>query len=443
MTPKRRVYLALLLALSLCCGVLLSACEPESDEQDSDTQTQTEQQQDVEDDADEEPEQSEDAEDDTSEQPTNPFRGAVVATQAGEPPATEALDVVAVVDSAGASVVAINVTIEGQRMNPFQTPPQQRGGGSGFVINDSDIVTNFHVVGAALQQGGLELAEGAELTVSFAGTPDERYPITVVGANPDYDLALLRLESADDMPEGTMPLVLADSDQLQVGQPVVAIGNPFGLQSTVTTGIVSAVERERPSIVGIEIPFIQTDAAINPGNSGGPLLNARGELIGINNAILSPSGTFAGIGFAVPSNLLRDDLETLQSGGLSGLAAAVADSSRPSIGLVSQLSVSDYPEELREELGLPDQGAIITAIAADSPAAEAGLQEPRIGIDDRGRTFPRDVDIITQIGGEPVEDVRDIQRAVVDREVGDTVTLTVWRSGDTREVDVTLEQLSN
>lgn len=347
-----------------------------------------------------------------------------------------------IVDRVGPSVVAVSITLQGRRLNPFQMPQQQGGGGSGFVIDRNHIITNFHVVGRALQENSVELAEGARITVSFADDPDKEHPAQVIGAMLDYDLALLELKNPGDFPQNITPVSLGDSAKLHVGQKLVSIGNPFGLQSTVTTGIVSAIEREGLSIFGIEIPFIQTDAVINPGNSGGPLLDSQGNVIGINNAILSPSGTFIGVGFAAPSNLLKESLPQLKAGGLSGLIAKVAEPDRPRMGIVSQVSVKDYPEALRRSLNLPDQGVVVTAVAENSPAAKAGLQGPQFAVTAGNQVFPAGADIITRVDGKPVADIQDIQRIVLDKEVGDKVTLTVWREGETRQVTVELEVLS-
>jgi S1-C subfamily serine protease len=292
----------------------------------------------------------------------------------------------------GNSVVAIGVTVQGEQALPEGIPEQfrqffqqpQRGSGSAFVVNEQgQLITTLHVVSAALQDNTAQLRQGASITVNFPQS-DEDLPATVVGVNPDYDLALLELEDPSTLPEGARPIPFAAMDSTQVGQKAIAIGNPFRLQSTVTVGIVSAIERERPGAFGLEIPFVQTDAAINPGNSGGPLLNSRGELIGVNNAILTPSGGFAGVGFAVPASLVEESLAGLQEGGVSGLVGALRDPSRPVIGIQAALSVSDYPDTLRSQLTLPEQGAVVTSVQADSPAAEAGLRGVQVSADTQG-----------------------------------------------------------
>ncbi len=348
---------------------------------------------------------------------------------------------VEVVRRVGPSVVAVHVSAPGERIDTGQDGSRMVGG-SGFVVDeDGRIITNFHVVAHALEDPsdpGLELAEGAALTVSYLGTPEQEHAVRVLGANPDFDLALLELVSPEASP-APGPIRLSDSDRVQVGQKAIAIGNPFGLHSTVTVGIISAVERERPGLIGIEIPYIQTDAAINPGNSGGPLLDSAGEVIGINNAILSPGGTFAGIGLAVPANLLRGALPELRAGGLSGFAAAAAQlPQRPRLGLEVGLRVADYPPALREELGLPARGVVVTGVSEGGPADQAGIRGPERAAVVDGRPFPVGMDIITAIEGKQVARAMDVQRVVLEHDEGDVVTLRVWRDGAEREVEVTL-----
>ena len=299
---------------------------------------------------------------------------------------------ISVIDTFGNSVVAINISILGEAVDPFadlqlppglklppqfqqpQTPegedgPRQQGTGSGFVVDEQGyIATNFHVIEGALQENSLERAEGSEVTVVFPGS-DEEYPATIVGANALYDLALLQLENPEDLPETALPLALADSSALRAGQKTIAIGNPFGLESTVTTGIVSATNRRTPfpSIGGINVPMVQTDAAINPGNSGGPLLNSRGEVIGINTAII-PSGNgitkergSLGIGFAMPSNVLAQNLEALRNGEYVGNLL-----SRPRIGLNITTRDEAFDDEQVQQYNLPE-GVVVVRVAPDRP----------------------------------------------------------------------------
>jgi serine protease Do len=348
---------------------------------------------------------------------------------------------VEVVRRVGPSVVAVHVRVGGERVEMLADVAPMVGG-SGFVVDEEGhIITNFHVVMHALEDPSdptLDLADEASLTVSYLGSPDREHAVRVLGANPDFDLALLRLVDPEEAPApGHIPL--SDSDSVQVGQKAIAIGNPFGLHSTVTAGIISAVERERPGLIGIEIPYLQTDAAINPGNSGGPLLNSAGEVIGINNAILAPGGTFAGIGLAVPVNLLRGALQELRAGGLSGFAAAAAQlPHRPRLGLEVGLRVADYPPRLRRELGLPPQGVVVTRVSEGGPADRAGVRGPERGVLFDGRPFPVGMDIIIGIDGRDVARPIDVQRVVLEHAAGDVVTLRVWRDGVEREVEVTL-----
>jgi serine protease Do len=362
---------------------------------------------------------------------------------------------VEVVERYGASVVAVNIYMLGQRLDPFeglpeefrrffdffqpqmpgQQPEQQRmGSGSGFVVNEEGhIVTNYHVVRGALQPNQIELLEGAALTVIFPDRPEDELAARVLGANPNYDLALLELVNPEDLPD-VPPIPLADSDEVRTGQKAIAIGNPFGLRSTVTSGIVSTVAREEIPGAEFPIPMIQTDAAINRGNSGGPLLNSRGELIGINTAILAGlGGGFVGVGFAVPSNFLAEDLPILAEGGPVGLAAT-----RPRIG-VSIDDVANYPEAVRRQLRLPETGVMVVAVQPGSPAERAGLRGAQFRIDVGNEVFPAGGDIITAIDGQAVESASEVQTIVFAREEGDTVTLTIIRDGEETTVEVTLE----
>lgn len=354
----------------------------------------------------------------------------------------------------GPSVVAVNVVVEGVVSDPFagipddQIPPffrdlfpggpqqqaPQRGSGSGFVIDAAGgILTNLHVVDAALEDGDVALRGGAEVTVTFEdGTTA---PVRVVGANALYDLALLELERASDLPAGIAPIPLR-ADEPRVGQKAIAIGNPFGFESTVTTGIVSAVGRTLPGVGEVSVPLVQTDAAINPGNSGGPLLDSAGQLIGVNTAIIpSVSATgqrgSLGIGFAVPSTAVASALDELRSGEYVSVA------NRARLGITVQ-DVAAYPEALRARLGLPDEGVAVIDVAEAGPAERAGLRPASLSVEIDGRTVPVPDDVITAIDGSPVADARTLQNAVFSRNAGDTVTLTVVRADGTVTIDVTL-----
>ncbi len=294
----------------------------------------------------------------------------------------------------------VHITSLGVQRELFSLNVQQvpRGTGTGFVWDDSGhIVTNFHVI-----QGG----NGARVTLADQTTFDA----AVVGAFPDRDLAVLRI----DAPKAKLPpIALGSSRDLQVGQRVYAIGNPFGLDQTLTTGLVSALNREIESFNNRTIRgVIQTDAAINPGNSGGPLLDSAGRLIGVNTQIASPSGASAGIGFAIPADEVNRIVPRLIRDGRFV---------RPAIG------VSAGPAGLQQVLKLP-RGVAIVDVGRGTPAARAGLQPFRRG--NRGEVLPGDV--ITAINGEPVNDFDDMLTALERRQPGETVTLSVWREGRTR-----------
>lgn len=356
----------------------------------------------------------------------------------------------------GPSVVTVNVEIRGSRINqlppafrgtPFeqlipQQPRVQQGTGSGFVIGDGEVITNYHVVADALVSEGVDTAPGASIKVVFASVEGE-HDATVVGADPDYDLALLKLADGTKFPPDAKPLELADSTKLQVGQKVIAIGNPFGLQSSVSQGIVSAIGRELPSIGQIQIPMVQTDAAINPGNSGGPLLDSAGRLVGVNTMIV-PGMTSAGgagnigIGFAVPSQLLSEALPLMREGGLVGqFAQNLAIASGPRIG-ITIVDVASFPADVRKALNLPDHGLMVIDVEPNGPAAAAGIQGPAYQANIGDQTYPAGGDIILEANGTALNSASDIQKLLVGAKEGDVLTLTVWNHGETRKVDVTL-----
>lgn len=337
----------------------------------------------------------------------------------------------AIYEKTAPSVVYINViktveqpaTEEFEFNSPFDFmpgPQQQfphRGQGSGFVWDkDGHILTNYHVV-----------ADATSVEVIFAN--EKRVEAEVLGVDPDADLAILQV----DMPASELtPIVLGNSDDLRVGQLTIAIGNPFGQEFTMTTGIVSAVGRVVQSGNSpFSIPkVIQTDAAINPGNSGGPLLNRKGEVIGINTQIISRSGSNAGIGFAVPIDIARQIVPTLITG---------EDYQYAWLGI----SGTTLSPEVAEFMKLPADtpGAIILNVAQDGPADEAGLQGSDKTLTENGQEFQLGGDVITAINDQPIHDMNDLITYLVNEtEPDETVTLTVIRGddGETEEVAVTL-----
>jgi len=287
--------------------------------------------------------------------------------------------------------------------NVFEVPS---GSGSGFVWDDrGHVVTNYHVI---------ENADSAKVTIG-----DAEYDATIVGAARDQDLAVLEVKGPR---EKLVPLRIGTSAGLQVGQKVYAIGNPFGLDFTLTTGIVSALGRTIQSASNVTIfDVVQTDAAINPGNSGGPLLDSSGRLIGVNTAIYSPSGASAGIGFAVPVDTVNRIVPELIAHGRV---------IRPVLGVNLDDRLSSY---VTRRLGV--EGALVREVFRGTGAAEAGLEGTRI--DRGGRIVPGD--IVQQIDGKPVKSVGDLLGRLGSYRPGETVSLVVWRDGKTRTLRVRLQ----
>jgi 2-alkenal reductase len=339
---------------------------------------------------------------------------AALSSLAQSPPRAEPRPVVprtalpeserAVVDlfhNAAPSVAYITTEVL-QQQGWFVTASQ--GAGTGFVWDSAGhVVTNNHVV------------EGArKVFVQLdAGDP---IPATVVGRAPEYDLAVVRLSRP---PKNLRPIPMGSSSDLKVGQSVYAIGNPFGLQRTLTRGIVSALDRELPTSGYREVAgVIQTDAAINPGNSGGPLLDSAGRLIGVNTAIRSPSGTSAGVGFAIPADLVNRIVPSLIARGRAPI---------PGIGIVP------YPPEVVARAGI--RGIVIEEVRPGSPAAKAGLRaaNPRKG--DVG-------DVIVQVNGKVTETPSQFANALDSVGIGKNAELTVVRGGKEHRIAVRVVDLA-
>ncbi len=303
------------------------------------------------------------------------------------------------------STSATFITSISLRQDWFTLDVQQipRGTGSGFVWDDSGhVVTNYHVI---------EGASAARVTLYDRSTWDAE----IVGIAPQKDLAVLRIQAPTSR---LFPIAIGSSGDLLVGQKVFAIGNPFGLDQSLTTGVISALGREIESVAQIAIrDVIQTDAAINPGNSGGPLLDSAGRLIGVNTAIFSPSGAYAGVGFAIPSNTVSWVVPELIAKGRI---------ERPTLG-VEMLTAQVIPD-------LDVEGALIVRVVPDSGADRAGLRGTLT--DTVGRVQLGDV--IVEVDGHPVRSSDDLVLALERRQAGELVDVTVIRNGRRRQVAVEL-----
>ncbi|MEW7999383.1 MAG: trypsin-like peptidase domain-containing protein [Candidatus Thiodiazotropha endolucinida] len=284
-----------------------------------------------------------------------------------------------------------------------------QGTGSGFIWDDiGHLVTNHHVI-AETAQANVRLNDGRS------------YQAALVGSSPDHDLAVLRIRVPFDRPP---PVPVGSSSDLKVGQKVFAIGNPFGLDYTLTTGVVSALDRSLPeSRSGVAVDhLIQTDAAINPGNSGGPLLDSAGRLIGINTAIYSPSGAYAGIGFAVPVDTVNRVVPELIAKGRYV---------RPSLGISVD---EDINRTILSKLDL--EGVLVLQVTAGTAAETAGLRSTFI--DPNGDLVLGDV--IQAIGGRSVTTVNELLGRLDDFHIGDQTTISIWRNGEELELTVVLQQ---
>ncbi|PLP98976.1 DegQ family serine endoprotease [Cupriavidus pauculus] len=281
----------------------------------------------------------------------------------------------------------------GQPQTPPQGEEQSRGVGSGFIISqDGYVMTNAHVV--------------ADAETIYVTLPDKReFKAKLIGSDKRTDVALLKIEAT-----GLPRLALGDSDKIRPGEWVLAIGSPFGLDNSVTAGIVSAKGRD----TGDYLPFIQTDVAVNPGNSGGPLINLRGEVIGINSQIYSRSGGYMGISFAIPIDEAMRVSEQLKANG------------KVTRGRIA-VAISDVSKEAADSLGLGRaRGALVGSVEPGGPAEKAGIEAG---------------DIILKFNGRDIEKASDLPRMVGDTKPGTRVPLQVWRKGQTREVQITVTEL--
>ncbi len=324
-------------------------------------------------------------------------------------------------DGQGVAFIQASRSPEGSSgINPFGEPePEGEGGGvatgSGFLVDtEGHIITNSHVV------------EGASKVQVTLGSDETSHDAEIVGTDPATDVALLKVDVPADQ---LRPLALGDSSKVQVGDPVVAIGNPFGLDRTVTSGIVSALQRQIQAPNGFSISHvIQTDAAINPGNSGGPLIDASGSVIGINSQIQSGSGGGnLGIGFAVPINTARDVVEQIKHDG---------EVEHAYIGITG----GSITPAIADALKLPtDKGVLVNEVTEDGPADKAGIEGGDTDATIEGAQVRLGGDIITEIDGEPVTSMEALIDAVDAAEPGDKMEMTLLRDdGEEKTVTVTL-----
>jgi S1-C subfamily serine protease len=309
-----------------------------------------------------------------------------------------------------AHLATVNITSVVWREGWFFQLYPEKGTGSGFIINpDGRILTNFHVISG-----------GSQLTVTLADK--KQYKARLLGRDPRNDLALIKIEPRESLPV----LKLGDSDPLQVGQKVLAIGNPFGLEGTLTTGIVSSLGRSIQDENGRALEgMIQTDAAINFGNSGGPLLDSRGNVIGINTAIYGSQGSI-GIGFAMPINRAKAMLDEFQARG---------HVSRPMLGVQTVLVQGDFAQAL----DLPAEGGLLVQrVEAGTAAEEAGIRGPRPVVIVGNIQLGVGGDLIVAVDGKPATRDDDLQRVLNHKRAGDNLQLTINRGGKTQKINVKL-----
>lgn len=300
------------------------------------------------------------------------------------------------------------------------------GQGSGFVIsNDGEILTNAHVVttgGAANGGGSIEPAK--QVFVEFADR--NRVEAEILGYDPDADVALIKVNPGDIELD---PLTLTDRNAFAVGEPVAAIGSPFGKRQSLSVGVISANDRTIQSLSEFSIDnAIQTDASINPGNSGGPLLDAAGDVIGINQQIETSSGSNSGVGFAIPIDIVKHSLEALRNDGVVKYAY---------LGVSTE---AVWPQ-LADELDLGSQtGALVSEVVPGGPAAEAGIQGATGEMTFQGTRVATGGDLIVAVNGEKVVAESDLSELISRQEPGSTVTLEVIRDGERRDISVQLAE---
>ena len=306
----------------------------------------------------------------------------------------------------------VEITVDSTQSGPFGGggQQQQQAQGSGFVYDENgNIVTNEHVV------------EGAS-SISVRFWNGATYDAKLVGSDPSTDLAVIKVSAPASL---LQPLALGDSSKVAVGDPVVAIGSPFGLEETVTSGIVSALHRAMTAPNNFTInDSIQTDAAINHGNSGGPLLNAQGQVIGVNSQIESDSGGSDGVGFAVPSNTVR------------AIASQLVETGKVEHAYLG-VQIVAVPSGVASQLGVP-AGVEVTKVVSGTPADKAGLQAASAQKTVDGQSYPTGGDVITAFDGRSVTSAAELQTAVDSKRPNDSATITYVRNGKTTTVTVKL-----
>lgn len=298
----------------------------------------------------------------------------------------------------------VQVAARSEAVNPFTEDEGNAASGTGFVWDrDGHVVTNNHVI-----------QNSSEVAIRFAS--GEVAQAEIVGVAPNYDLAVLRIRNPRQLPS---PVALGSSSELKVGQSAFAIGNPFGLDQSLTSGIISALKRRLPTSGGREITnVIQTDTAINPGNSGGPLLDSAGRLIGVNTAIISPSGSSAGIGFAVPVDIVNRVVpELIRNGRVP----------TPGIGIAAA------SEAVATRMGV--EGVIVVRAAPGGPAERAGIRGVDFGTGELG-------DVIVQVDGKPVRRLSDLADQIEQVGAGKSVRIGLKRGSQARDVDVAIVDIS-
>jgi S1-C subfamily serine protease len=345
----------------------------------------------------------------------------VEVIESGEQGAAEGFDPKAIYEQEAPGVVTVISLFGSGGLDSILGGDEGGGGvGSGFVLNgEGEIATNAHVV---TQGEAQSLRRAREVYVEFAD--GNQVEAEIVGADPNADIALLKID-----PEGLSlrPLPLGDSAGVEVGEPVAAIGSPFGERQSLSVGVISAVDRSIESLTNFAISgAFQTDAAINPGNSGGPLVDGEGRVIGVNQQIKSRSGGGEGVGFAVPIDAVKHSLDLLREDGEARYA------------YLGVSSVELYPQLVeRFDLGI-DKGAWVQEVNAGGPAERAGVRGGGSPVEFQAQSFRPGGDVITKVEGQPVEDSADLAEVIAKFPPGREVALEIHRDGQTEEVRVRL-----